>query len=100
MNQKSRSAVYIAAQETETFIGGVPGFNHDVIQLITQKVFDDALKARLNLQKVCQNADRSESALHHSGLEKATHRFGGIAMLRNDRLQRSFLSKSRGKFGA
>src|SRR2546423_13978897 len=100
MNQESGAAVHVAAQQTQAFVGSVPGFDHDVIQLITQKVFDHALVARLHFKEICQHAYRGQSTLHDSRLEEATNRFRGISMLRDDGLERSLPAERRSEFGS
>src|SRR5271167_3201177 len=100
MNQKSSAAIDVAAQQAEAFVGSVPGFDHDVIQFVAQEVFHHALEARLNLEKIGEHSDRREAALHHSRLEQATHGFGRVTVLSDNRFERTFFPESRGKFGA
>ena len=100
MHQEGRAAIDIAAQQAQTFIRRVPRFHHDVVQFVAQKVFHDALVARLDLQKVSQHADGCQPALHHARLKQPAHRFGRISVLGDDRFQRSLFTQRRRKFRA
>jgi hypothetical protein len=100
MNQKSGAAINVAAQQAQAFIGCVPALDHDVVQFVAEKVFNHAFETRLDLKKIREHADRREAALHHSRLEQAANRFGGVAMFGDDRFQRSLLAESGGEFGA
>src|SRR5580658_473430 len=83
VNQKSGATIDIAAQQPEAFVGGVPGLDHNVVQFVTQEVFDNTLKARLHFKKVGKHTDRGEAALHYSRLKKAADRLSGISVLSN-----------------
>src|SRR5579872_6271323 len=95
MNQERGPSVHISAQESQSLIGRIPRLHHDVIQLIAKEIFHHAFIARLNLEEICQNADGSEAAVHHSGLEQPPDRFSRVAMLGDDSLQRGPLSHRR-----
>ena len=73
MNQECGAAIDVAAQQAKTFVGCVPGLDHDVVQLVAQKVFHHAFKARLDFQKIRQHSDWSEPALHHARLKESPH---------------------------
>ena len=95
MHQEGRAAIHVTAQQTQTFIGRIPRFHHDVIEFVAQKVFHHALVLRLHFQKIRQHAHRSEPTLQRSRLEEAPDRFRGVAMFRNDRFERSLLAQRR-----
>ncbi len=100
VDEESRASVDIGAQHAEAFVSGVPGFDHDVVELIAQKIFDDTLVARFDFEEVGQHAHWRQAALHHPGLEQAAHRFCGVSVLGDDGLERAFFAESGRVFGA
>ena len=93
MNQESCAAIDAGAQHAQAFIGGVPGFDDDVVQFIAQEVFDHALVTRLDFQEVGEHAYGREAAVHHAGLKQAADGLGRVSVLGDDRFERSFLAE-------
>src|ERR1700733_10560389 len=100
MNQEGGAAVDVAAQQAKPLVSGVPRFDHNVIQLVAQKVLDHALETWLDFKKIRQNADGREAALHNSGLKKPANRFRGISMFGDHRFERAFFSLGCREFSA
>ncbi len=90
MNEECGAPIDIGAQQAKTFIGRVPRLDHDVIQLVAQKIFHHALEARFHFQKISQHADRSQPALHHARLKQAPHRLGGVSVFIDNSFERAF----------
>ncbi len=100
MHQECRAPVHVGAQQAQTFIGRIPGFNDNVIQFVAEEIFDHTLVSCLYFEEVGQHTRRSQATLHHSGLKKAAHRFGRISMFRNHRFERASLADGGRIFGA
>ncbi len=100
MNQEGGASIDIAAQQAQAFIGGVPRFHDDVVQLIAQKIVDHVLVATLDFEEIGEHAHRCTAALQRSRSEQLAHGFGGIAMLGDDAFQRTFLAHQRGVLAA
>ena len=52
MDEEGSAAIDAGAQHAQAFVSGVPGLYDDVVQFITEEVFDDALIARFDLEEV------------------------------------------------
>ena len=63
MDQERRAAIHVAAQQAQTFVGGVPRLHHDVVQLVAQEIVDHVLVAVFHFEKVGEHADRREALL-------------------------------------
>ena len=71
MHQECRAAVDVGAQQAQAFVGGVPRLDHDVVQFVAQKVFDDALVAGLNFEEIGEHAGGSVALPASRPIEKA-----------------------------
>src|ERR1700733_4553121 len=100
MNQEGGAAVDVAAQQAKPLVSGVPRFDHNVIQLVAQKVLDDALETWLDFKKIRQDADGREAALHYSGLKKPANGLRGISMFGDHRFKRAFFPLGCREFSA
>src|ERR1700756_2316473 len=100
MNEEGGTTIDVAAQQTQAFVGGIPGFHHNVVELIAQEVFDHALMLGFHLEEVSEYAGGSESTLELSGLEEAANGFGGVTVFGDDGRQRSFLAEGGSVLGA
>ena len=72
MYEERRAPIYVAFEQPQAFIGGIPGLHHDVIQFIAQEVFHYVLVLVFHFEEVGQ----------HSGW--------GVAFAQSARLKRRF----------
>jgi hypothetical protein len=63
MDQKCGAAIDVATEQAQAFVGGIPGFDDDVVEFVAEKVFDHALVLRFDFEEVGEHADRRVSAL-------------------------------------
>src|SRR5690242_3178962 len=100
VHQEGGAPVHIAAQQAQAFVGGVPGLHHNVVEFVAQEIFHHVLVTVFDFQEVGQHARGSQPALHAAGLKQAPHRFGGITVLCDHRLQRGPASQKGSVLGA
>src|ERR1700692_750825 len=93
MDEESCSAVDVGTQQAQAFVGGVPRFDHDVIEFVAEEVFDDALVARLNLEEIGKHSGGSIAALQASRLKQAAHCLGRVPVLGDNRFERTFFAE-------
>ena len=87
-------------RSTAAFIGGVPGLDHDVIQLVAQEVFDHMLIAVSTSRKSASTPTGASPPFIAPDLEQPPHRVGRVAVLGDHRFQRALLAQGSGVFGA
>ena len=59
MDQECRASIDVGAQQAQAFVGGVPRLDDDVVQFVAQEVFDHALVARLDFEKIGEHSGGS-----------------------------------------
>ena len=95
MHQESGPAIDVGAQQAQPFVGGIPGFHHDKVEFVAQKIFHHAFVAWLDFQEIREHAGGSEASIQSARLEKPPNRFGRIAVLGDHRFQRSLFAERR-----
>ena len=93
MHEECRAPVDVGAQQAQAFVGSVPRLDHDEVQFVAQKVFDNALIAGLDFEEIGEHTGGSVSSLQRARLKKPPHRLGGITVLGDDRFERTFLAE-------
>ena len=91
MHQKRRSPRNIRLQHAHAGIRRVPALHHHIVQLIAQELIHHAFILPIHLQKVRQRPHRRHSVRNVSGicLEDIPHRVGRVAVLPDQRIQRT-----------
>jgi hypothetical protein len=99
MNQKRRPAIDAALQQTHAFIGRVPAFHHNVVQLVAEKSIDNSFIFAGDLEEIGQGAHRGQSSAEGVRVEQLAHRIRGVAVLPDARLERVAPAGQRGDLG-
>src|SRR5208337_2430914 len=98
--EESCAAVNVGAQHAQAFVSGIPGLDHDVIQLVAQEVFDDAFESGLDFEEVGEYTHRRAASLHYAGLKEAADGLGGISVLGDNGLERTLFAECGRVLGA
>src|SRR5580765_8573253 len=100
MDEECSASVDISAQHAKTLVGRVPGLYDDVVQFISQEVFDHTLVPGLDFEEIGKHANRRKATLHHARLEEAADGFSRISMLGDNRFERALLAQCGRVLGA
>jgi len=90
MNQEGGATVDVAAQQTEALVGGVPGFDNDVIEFVAKEFVDDTLVFAVDFEEVGQRAYGGHSVgvlFVGVGLEDVADGVGGVAVFFDERFE-------------
>src|ERR1017187_4299743 len=99
MDQECCTSIDVGAQQTQPLVRRVPTFHDDVVQFISQEVFDHPFVAWIDFKEIGEHTGGSVSALQRARLKKAPHGLGGITMLGDDGFERSLLAERGCVFG-
>ena len=94
VDEEGGAAIDAGAQHAQTFVGGVPGFDDDVVQFVAQEVFDHAFVARFDFEEIGEHAHGREASVHDARLKQAADGFGRVPVLGDDGFERAFLAES------
>src|SRR5258707_3905288 len=62
MHEECRAPVDVGAQQAQAFVGSVPRLDHDEVQFVAQKVFDNALIAGLDRKSTRLNSSQANTS--------------------------------------
>ena len=63
MNQEGRAPIDVALQQAHAFVGGIPAFDHDVVELIAQKSIYYGFVFAAHFQEVRERAYRGQASV-------------------------------------
>ncbi len=100
VNQESGAAIHAGLEQLDALFGGHPALDHHIIQLLAQKLIHHGLIRAAHLEKIRQRPHRRHALSQRAGLQQPAHRFGGVAVVANQRLQSIAASGHGGLFAA
>ena len=105
MHEEGCAAIDIALEQAHAFVGGVPAFDDDVVELVAQVLVDDAFVLAFDFKKIGERTDGGEASATSAGgvaigAEELAYGVGGVAVLADEAFERIAAAGERGVFGA
>ncbi len=105
MDEEGGAAIDIALQQAHAFVGGVPAFDDDVVELVAQIFVDDGFVLAVDFKEVGERADGGEASAASAGgvavgAEELADGVGGVAVLADEAFERVAAAGERGVLGA
>ena len=93
----------VGLEQVHAGVGGVPGFDDDVVELVAEELVDDALVLAIDFEEVGERADGGHAVgvlLVGVGLEDIADGLGGVAVLADEGFERAAAAVEGGDFAA
>ena len=105
MNEEGGAAIDVGLEQAHAFVGGVPAFDDDVVELVAQVLVDDAFVLAFDFEEVGERADGGEAGAAGAGgmavgAEEFADGVGGVAVLADEAFERVAAAGERGVLGA